>query len=184
MKKAIAYYRVSTKRQGRSGLGLKAQKSAVWLYAKAYKLKIIQEFKEVESTRKNNRPKLMQALDESKSTKSILLVAKLDRLDRNVAFISKLMESNVDFIAVDNPHANKLTLHIQAAFAEYERDLISQRIKEALAVAKKNGVQLGKYGKTVLAKRNKRKAMQFAKKLKPLLGSLKKEGLFEQLLMN
>jgi DNA invertase Pin-like site-specific DNA recombinase len=176
MKKAIAYYRVSTKRQGKSGLGLKAQRNAVLRYARGNKLEIIREYKEVRSTRKNNRHKLFQALDDCKEFKSMLLVAKLDRLDRNVAFISKLMEAKVGFIAVDNPHANKLNLHINAAFAEHERDEISIRIKESLAVAKSNGVELGKYGRRVLSKRNKRKANQFARKMRPVILALRGQG--------
>jgi DNA invertase Pin-like site-specific DNA recombinase len=176
MKKAITYYRVSTKRQGRSGLGLKAQKNSVRLYAKANKLKIIREFKEIESTRKNNRPKLQEALNTCKQSSSILLIAKLDRLDRNVAFISKLMESGVDFVAVDNPNANKFILHILAAFAEYERDQISKRTKEALIVAKSKGVELGKYGRKVLSKENKLKAKRFALKMKPIIEQIRNEG--------
>lgn len=111
-----------------------------------------------------------------KKNKVTLLIAKLDRLGRNVAFISALMESEVDFIAVDNPHANKLIVHIMAAFAEHERDLISQRTKDALQMAKKRGIELGYFGKTVLSKKNKKASQLFARKMKPLIRKLEKEG--------
>lgn len=178
MKQAVIYYRVSTKRQGYSGLGLKAQRNAVTFFARSHKYKIIKEFKEVESTRKNNtnRFKLFTALEVCKLTKATLLIAKLDRLHRSVSFISALMESEVDFVAVDNPHANKLMLHIMAAFAEHERDQISTRTKEALAVAKSKGVKLGKYGKNVLSKKNKRSADKFARKMKPVISIYYQQG--------
>jgi DNA invertase Pin-like site-specific DNA recombinase len=178
MKQAVIYYRVSTKRQGYSGLGLKAQRNAVKLYARNHKIEIIKEYKEIESTRKkkHKRPKLMAALADCTKTGAVLLIAKIDRLDRNVAFISALMESDIEFIAVDNPNANKLMRHIIAAFAEHERDQISIRIKEALAVAKRNGVELGKYGKKVLSKKNKREADKFARKMKPILSIYHQQG--------
>jgi DNA invertase Pin-like site-specific DNA recombinase len=105
----------------------------------------------------------------------LLLIAKLDRLGRNVAFISKLMESGIDFIAVDNPHANKLIVHILAAFAEHERDEISTRTKEALRAAKARGVKLGRNAKA-LAKRNKAKSIDFSRLMKPIIEGFMNEG--------
>lgn len=176
MKKAVPYYRVSTERQGISGLGLEAQQKAVQEFATAKGYKLIGEFIEVESGRNNKRPILQEALAACKKNKATLLIAKLDRLGRNVAFISALMESEVDFIAVDNPQANKLIVHIMAAFAEYERDQISTRTREALSMAKKRGVKLGQYGKTVLARKNKEASASFARTMKPLIKKLNREG--------
>lgn len=176
MKKAIPYYRVSTERQGNSGLGLEAQQKSIKDYASFHQLELLTEFTEIESGGNNRRPILHQALEECKRTKAILLIAKLDRLGRNVAFISKLMESDVDFVAVDNPNANKLMVHIMAAFAEYERDQISKRTKEALAAAKNRGVELGVNGRDILSKKNKQAAIDFAMNMKPVIETLKYEG--------
>ena len=114
----IAYYRVSTDKQGKSGLGLDAQRQAVTTFVDR-RGEILAEFTEVESTR-NLRPQLQAALELCRKKKATLLIARLDRLARNVAFISNLMESRVDFVAVDMPEANRLTIHILAAVAEYE----------------------------------------------------------------
>ena len=138
----VPYYRVSTDRQGRSGLGLDAQRTAAHAYMSG-RGPIIAEFTEIESGRKNNRPELAKALVECRKRKAVLIIARLDRLARNVAFIANLMDSGVEFVACDMPEANRLTLHILAAVAEHERELISQRTKEALAVAKARGQQLG-----------------------------------------
>jgi DNA invertase Pin-like site-specific DNA recombinase len=138
----IAYYRVSTDRQGKSGLGLEAQRAAALNHIGAAKL--IAEYTEIESGKKHiNRPELLSALQECRRKKATLVIAKLDRLGRNVAFISALMESGADFVCCDNPHANRLMLHMLAAFAEHEREQISQRTKAALAAAKSRGVKLG-----------------------------------------
>lgn len=176
MKKAIPYCRVSTERQGQSGLGLEAQQKAVRDYADAYQIELLTEFTEIESGATSKRPVLQQALEVCKQTKAILLIAKLDRLGRNVAFISKLMESDVDFVAVDNPNANKLIVHIMAAFAEYERDQISKRTKEALAAAKKRGIKLGVNGRDILSKKNRQAAIDFAMNMKPVIDNLKGQG--------
>jgi len=139
----IAYYRVSTARQGASGLGLEAQRAAV-LHHICSGGQLVGEYTEIESGKKyTNRPQLQAALQECRRRKATLLIAKLDRLGRNVAFISALMESGADFVCCDNPHANRLLLHMLAAFAEHERDQISQRTKAALAAAKARGVKLG-----------------------------------------
>lgn len=138
----IAYYRVSTARQGQSGLGLDAQRAAVAAFV-ASRSQLVAELTEVESGRKNDRPQLAAALDLCRRKRAVLVIAKLDRLARNVAFISNLMESGVEFVACDMPQANRLTLHILAAVAEHECEMISQRTRAALAVAKARGVRLG-----------------------------------------
>ncbi|MCA9122913.1 MAG: recombinase family protein [Planctomycetaceae bacterium] len=143
MTRIIAYYRVSTKKQGKSGLGLEGQKAAVADYVRQQAGNLISEYLEVETGKSKDRPELLKAIAHAKRSKAKLVVAKLDRLARNVAFTSALMESNVDFVACDNPHANKFTIHILAAVAEHEAEQISQRTKVALAAAKARGVKLG-----------------------------------------
>jgi DNA invertase Pin-like site-specific DNA recombinase len=143
MREIIAYYRVSTKQQGDSGLGLDAQKTAVETYAKQAGARILASYREVESGKLAERPELARALAHARRSKATLVVAKLDRLARNVAFLSALMRSGVDFVCCDNPHANKLTIHILAAVAEDEAERISARTKAALQAAKARGVKLG-----------------------------------------
>jgi DNA invertase Pin-like site-specific DNA recombinase len=140
-KKFVAYYRVSTERQGRSGLGLEAQQAAVRGFTKGGE--IVAEVIEIESGKKNDRPKLAEALRLCRLHKAMLVIAKLDRLARNVHFVSSLMESGIEFVAVDFPQANRLTVHIMAAVAEHEAAMISARTKAALAAAKARGVKLG-----------------------------------------
>lgn len=142
-KPLVGYVRVSTQRQGRSGLGLEAQLAAVHGYAAQHGTEVVAVFEEVESGRISERPQLAAALAHAKKVKGKLVIAKLDRLARNVAFVSAIMESGVDFVAVDNPHATRLTLHILAAVAEHEAHMISERTKAALAAAKARGVRLG-----------------------------------------
>ena len=143
MKRFVIYSRVSTDKQGRSGLGLDAQKSDIDGYLTAHGMAIA-EFTEVESGKNHrNRPALLAALDACRKHRATLLIARLDRLARNVAFIASLMESGVEFVAVDMPHASKFTIHILAAVAEHERELISKRTKAALAAAKARGIRLG-----------------------------------------
>jgi DNA invertase Pin-like site-specific DNA recombinase len=139
----VAYFRVSTKRQGASGLGLDGQRAVVDEYARTQGAVVIQTYTEVESGRTKDRPELARAIGHAKLAKATLVVAKLDRLARNVAFLSALMESDVDFVACDIPHANRFTIHILAAVAEYEARRISETTKSALAVAKRRGVKLG-----------------------------------------
>jgi DNA invertase Pin-like site-specific DNA recombinase len=139
----VCYFRVSTQRQGRSGLGLDAQRAAVTAYLNGGNWKIVDEFTEVESGKRKDRPKLADALAACRVHGAKLIIAKLDRLARNVAFVSNLMESGVDFEAVDFPQANRLTIHILAAVAEHEARMISERTKAALAAAKRRGVKLG-----------------------------------------
>lgn len=140
MKQYIVYYRVSTKGQG---LGIDAQRDIVARYLAPADGAVISEYTEVESGRCSTRPQLLKALEECKRTGGTLVVAKLDRLARNVLLIAKLMESKVDFICCDMPHANKFTLHVMAAMAEYEASLISERTKAALQVVKARGKKLG-----------------------------------------
>ena len=141
--KFVAYYRVSTKRQSDSGLGLDAQKKAVTDYLNGGPYELLGEFTESESGKKDERPQLSAALDLAKATGSILVIAKLDRLSRNAAFLFNLRDAGVEFICADNPHANKLTIGILAVIAEDERERISQRTKAALQAAKDRGQQLG-----------------------------------------
>lgn len=127
----IAYYRVSDPKQQKSGLGLEAQRHTLSRYTP-----ILAEYVEVESGKRHeNRPQLLAALAECKRRGATLLIAKLDRLARNVHFVSGLMESGVEFVAADMPHASKLTIHIFAAMAEHEREMISQRTRDGLAAA-------------------------------------------------
>lgn len=139
----VAYMRVSTKRQGDSGLGLEGQAAAVESYSKATGRPVIARYLEVESGKRSDRPELIKALAHARRSKSTLVVAKLDRLARNVEFLARVMNSDVDFVACDNPAANRLTLHILAAVAENEAKAISDRTKAALAAAKARGVKLG-----------------------------------------
>jgi DNA invertase Pin-like site-specific DNA recombinase len=139
----VAYYRVSTAGQGASGLGLDGQRAAVEWHAANTGCTIAKAFTEVESGKNADRPQLAAALAHCKRSGARLVVAKLDRLARNVHFLSGLMAAEVDFVAVDNPNANKLTTHIMMAVAEAEAAAISERTKTALAAAKQRGVQLG-----------------------------------------
>src|ERR1700733_8691988 len=139
----VCYYRVSTQKQGRSGLGLEAQQKAVRDHLNGGNWKVVGEFTEVETGKRADRPQLAAALAACRLHGAKLIIAKLDRLARNVHFISGLMESKVDFVAVDFPQANRLTVHILAAVAEHEAKMISERTKVALAAARARGVKLG-----------------------------------------
>jgi len=139
----IAYYRVSTKRQSRSGLGLEAQKNAVADYLNGGRWTLLDEVTEIESGKRSDRPALAKALALCRLHGAKLVVAKMDRLSRNVHFLSGLMESKVEFVAADMPQANNLTVHILAAVAQAEAEAISARTKAALAAAKRRGVKLG-----------------------------------------
>ncbi len=146
--KFIAYYRVSTKQQGASGLGMDAQKTAVKQFITSRGgLEIPPPFTEIESGKDDDRPELRKAINRCKETGATLLIAKIDRLSRNASFIftlrDELQQAGVDFIACDMPEANTLTIGIMATMAQHEREIISKRTKEGLAEAKKRGVQLG-----------------------------------------
>ncbi|MEE4380108.1 MAG: recombinase family protein [Candidatus Competibacteraceae bacterium] len=177
----IPYYRVSTDRQGRSGLGLEAQQQAVAAFIAQRGGVVVETFTEIESGRKNDRPQLAAALSICRCHRATLVIAKLDRLARNVHFISGLLESAVDFVAVDMPEANKLTIHILAAVAEHEREMISQRTKEALQAAKQRGVTLGSptphHGAEIAARVRQQKATEYRAGILPVLRQLQADGL-------
>jgi DNA invertase Pin-like site-specific DNA recombinase len=139
----IAYERVSTARQGKSGLGLEAQRKSIDDFAASRQAEVLARFTEVESGRKADRPELTKAIDLARLTGATLVIAKLDRLSRNAAFLLTLRDSGVRFLAVDMPEANDLTVGIMALVAQQEREAISRRTKEALAAAKARGVTLG-----------------------------------------
>jgi hypothetical protein len=141
--KFVAYYRASTAKQGASGLGLEAQQESVRSYLNGGRWQMVSEVTEIESGKRNDRPALANALALCRVHGATLVIAKLDRLARNVNFISNLMESGVDFLAVDFPQADRLTIHILAAVAEHEAVMISARTKAALAAAKARGTRLG-----------------------------------------
>lgn len=176
----VAYYRVSTDRQGRSGLGLEAQQKAVMDYLNGGAWELVGEFVEVESGKKSDRPELARALDACRKHKARLVIAKLDRLSRNLAFVATLMESGVEFVAVDNPHANKLTIHILAAVAEHEREAISERTKVALAAAKARGTRLGTPDPAGAVKRmhaaKKARTERFASNVLPIIREVQGAG--------
>jgi DNA invertase Pin-like site-specific DNA recombinase len=182
LKSYVAYLRVSTNKQGIDGLGIEAQEQSI----RSYNGNVIAKFVEVESGKRKDRPELLKALEHCNLTHSILIVAKLDRLSRNVHFISSLMESGVEFIACDFPEANRLTLHILAAVAEHEARVISERTKAALAAAKLRGVKLGNPNLTSegRAKGNlggvktiKDAADNFAKRVIPTIDAYKNMGM-------
>jgi len=135
-KNIIAYYRVSTKQQGDSGLGLEAQEKAINDFQRSRGGRVLASYTEVETGKNSKRPELGKAIAHARRSNALLVVAKLDRLARNVAFTAALMDSGLDFVCCDNPHASRLTIHILAAVAEHEARMISQRTKDALAAYK------------------------------------------------
>ena len=141
--KFIAYYRVSTAKQGQSGLGLEAQQAAVADYLSTNTGELVKQYTEIQSGSKNNRPELQAALRQCRLTGATLLIAKLDRLSRNRSFLMSVQDSSVKFVAVDMPEANHFTVGLMACLADYERELISERTKAALKAAKARGVVLG-----------------------------------------
>ena len=177
----VAYYRVSTEKQGRSGLGLEAQRTAVEAFLNGGSWKLVAELTEIESGKRAERPKLVEAVKAAKKHRATLVIAKLDRLSRNVAFIANLMEAGVEFVAADMPHANRLTVHILAAVAEHEREMISQRTRAALAAVKSRGVQLGNRSNIEVAQARSRQARmvqadQFASNILPVVLQIKGAG--------
>ena len=141
--KFVTYYRVSTQKQGRSGLGLEAQKAAVQAYLREHTGVELASFVEVESGKHADRPQLEAALQRCRQTRATLIVAKLDRLSRDAVFLLNLQASEVKFQALDLPEANTLTLGIMAALAQHEREVISKRTKAALAARRARGLPLG-----------------------------------------
>lgn len=175
MLKGVPYYRVSTKKQGKSRLGLEAQKDAVNTYTQLYDTEIVREYFEVESGRKKSRPELKKALRYCRKTGAILIIANIDRLARNALLVASLIESKVKFVAANKPHAEPLDHLEDACKAEREGIVISQRTKLALREAKKRGVELGKNGK-FLAAHNKQAAIDFRRKMWPVVESLREDG--------
>jgi DNA invertase Pin-like site-specific DNA recombinase len=178
--KFVAYYRVSTTGQGVSGLGLEAQREAVERYLNGGSWSLIEAFTEIETGKGANaldrRPQLKAALAYARKHKATLVIAKLDRLARNVHFVSGLLETGVDFVAADRPDADRFTLHLEAALAEREARVISERTKAALAAAKRRGVVLGANGRT-LAVRNRAEAVERVAPMAGRLTALRGEGL-------
>lgn len=178
--KVIAYYRVSTNHQGINGLGMDAQKSAVQNFLNGGKCEFLAEFAEVESGKRNDRPELAKAIALCRKAKARLLIAKLDRLARNAAFLLSLRDSGVDFVAVDMPHADKFTVGIMALVAEKERDMISQRTKDGLAAAKRRGIKLGNprlaIARALAVAANRRKAVAHAAAIAPIIGEIADSG--------
>jgi DNA invertase Pin-like site-specific DNA recombinase len=160
---------------------LEAQQQAVSVFLHGHGELIIESFTEVESGRRNDRPQLAAALAACRKHKAVLIIAKLDRLVRNVHFISGLMESGVEFVAVDMPEANRLTIHILAAVAEHEREMISKRTKDALQAAKSRGTKLGspapKRGAAIRSRVLKEKAERFANQVLPIIKDLQLQGI-------
>jgi DNA invertase Pin-like site-specific DNA recombinase len=176
----VAYYRVSTQGQGNSGLGLDAQRAAVHAHVQQVGGGLIGEFTEIESGALDERTELNLALKQCRAQKALLVIAKLDRLARSVHFIAQLLNSGVEFVAADMPHANKLTIHIIAAVAEYEREVIAQRTKAALSAAKLRGVRLGNPRAAEAAHKGREimrdEANDYARGLMPIFEGLRTKG--------
>jgi DNA invertase Pin-like site-specific DNA recombinase len=187
MCRVIAYYRVSTEEQGRSGLGLEAQRLAVLSLCNGRGWEVIAEHTEIESGKRSDRPALSAAMHHAKVTGAVLVVAKLDRLSRSVAFLSQLQDSGAKFVAADMPEANELTVHIMAAVAQAERKAIGQRTREALTAAKARGTKLGNpNGAAALRRAGKGntdavavirdEADSFARELAPVIADIRASG--------
>jgi DNA invertase Pin-like site-specific DNA recombinase len=177
--KFVAYYRVSTPKQGIQGLGMDAQRLAVQSFLNGGQL--IAEFSEVESGRRNNRIQLQKALAFCRQEKAKLLIAKLDRLSRNAAFLLNLLESGVDFTAVDLPQADRFLTGIMAMVAEKERDMTSARTRAALAAAKRRGLRLGNpnyaAALSVALATRKRASEAFAREFEPIVAEIRRAGM-------
>ena len=187
MRRYVAYYRVLTGRQQLSGLGIDAQREAVQKFARDNSGQLIAEFSETSSGRKNSRPQLNEAIRICRVFRAVLIIARLDRLARNVEMIASLMESGLEFVAADFPHANRFTIHILAAVAEYESKLNSERVKLVHAQAKQRGVKLGQYRSDAIRRfhpicrsasnrARKEKALSRARDLAPIIWKLKATG--------
>ena len=182
----ISYYRVSTQQQGRSGLGLEAQKQAVAAYLTGGDAELLHEFVEIESGRRKDRPQLRAALDMCRRKRATLVIAKLDRLARNVAFVATLLEGRIKFVCCDMPEADSTMLQIYSAIAEREAVKISERTKAALTAAKARGTLLGwsmpsrigeqKWASERGAAANRTQADQFARNVLPLVESMRAVG--------
>ncbi len=187
----MAYYRVSTQKQGLSGLGLEAQEYAVLNHLKNTNSELMAAFTEIETGKGANalekRPQLRKAIELCRKLGACLIIAKLDRLARNVHFVSGLLETGCDFIAADMPQANKVMIQMHAVMSEWERDQISSRTKAALQAAKLRGVKLGKAGmnnlKNNLAER-KSASIAFSDKLKGQIEGFKLRGITQRAMVN
>lgn len=178
--KFVAYYRVSTEKQGASGLGLEAQKAAVENYLNGGHWELIGEYTEVETGGGANaldkRPQLKAALAAAKKAKATLVIAKLDRLARNVHFVTGLLETGVEFVAADMPAANKMMIQIHAVMSEYERDQISARTKAAYDAKKARLAAKGEEFRSNLHRRNEQRqqdADKFVEKVRPTIATLR-----------
>ena len=169
----VVYYRVSTVRQGQSGLGLDGQRTMVENFLKPDD-RVIDEFTEIQSGKKDNREELQSALKLVKKTKSKLLIPKLDRFSRKVSFVSSIIDQGVEIVICEHPNITTFFLHLLSCFAEEERRQISERTKLALQEAKKRGVELGKNGK-VLSQINRQKKKEFVQSIRPSLELVSKE---------
>lgn len=176
MDSAYGYLRESTEDQEESGLGLDAQRNAISNFCKKYGYELRGFFVEIDSGKNNKRPELETALKKCKKEHATLLIASLDRLSRRVAFTAALLETGPHFRLVEYPDADEFMIHILAVFAQRERKVISQRTKDALAAAKRRGIELGKHGKYVLSQYNQIRADQFARTIMVIIEALKKEG--------
>lgn len=175
MSRYVAYFRVSTEKQGRSGLGLSAQRTVIENFLSPDD-EIIAEFVEVQSGKNDEREVLWKAITTAKRHDAKLLIAKLDRFSRKVSFIAGIMEQGIGLVVAEMPHATDFQLHIFAALAQEERRLISERTRNALAEAKKRGVKLGMNGR-ILAERNREEADQRAEQMRPIVGPMIEAGL-------
>jgi DNA invertase Pin-like site-specific DNA recombinase len=171
--RCVAYYRVSTHQQGLSGLGLEAQRETVRRFLSGGKWELLAEFTEVESGRRRARPELEKAMATAKARKATLAIAKLDRLARNVHFISGLLESRVRFVCCDVPQADRTMLQMLAVFGEHEARMISERTKAALAAAQARGVKLGNPRIRDLNRVPARKAREFAERMRGTLEAMR-----------
>lgn len=181
--KFVAYYRVSTAEQGRSGLGLEAQRSVVQAFLNGGKWTLLAEHTEIESGKRDDRPELAKALQACGLTGSTLVIAKLDRLSRDAAFLLNLEKAGVDFIAADMPNANRLTVRLMSVIAQEEREMISARTKAALGAAKARGVKLGGFragsrvDNSLGTEALQRRADAFAAQVGPIIAELRGSGL-------
>lgn len=179
----VSYFRVSTQKQGRSGLGLEAQREAVTAYLNGGNWTVLAEFTEIESGRKSDRPELTKALEHCRLTGATLVIAKLDRLARDAHFLLGLQKAGVNFVACDMPHADRFTVGIMAMVAEKEAEAISKRTKDALGAAKRRGTVLGGYrggpkvDGTLGAQARREMADTFAAGLAPMLRPMRDKGL-------
>lgn len=174
MTRYVAYFRVSTATQGRSGLGLAAQQTKIREFLNSDD-ELIAEFVEIQSGKLDTRTELWKAIAHAKKHSAKMLIAKLDRFSRRVSFIAGIMEQDIGLVVAELPHATDFQLHIFAALAQEERRLISERTKNALAEAKRRGVRLGQNGAS-LALQNKSDALNFARTLEPIIRPLWNDG--------